>query len=284
MRKQYLFKLLVACCFLGNISCGKPKQQQEEKVEVTADFPLPYNLNEPTERYELPKKLREISGLSYYKGTQLVAVNDEEGVVYFFDYKSGKIVNEISFGKAGDYEGIEVVGDEIFILKSNGKIKSFKVEEAFEREIDCTDPDVVEYEGLAYDAKQNYLLLAAKERIKEVDDRKVIYAYDLKKKTFFKSIVIPENQVAGDTKNKDFRPSGIAIHPKTGETFIVASVGKKLLVLASDGKKETLVNLDKELYYQPEGICFAPNGDLFISSEGDKKDDVKGYILRFAHK
>jgi hypothetical protein len=91
MRKQYLFKLLVACCFLGNISCGKPKQQQEEKVEVTADFPLPYNLNEPTERYELPKKLREISGLSYYKGTQLVAVNDEEAIVYFFDYKSGKL-------------------------------------------------------------------------------------------------------------------------------------------------------------------------------------------------
>lgn len=283
MTKRTFAQLLMACCLWGSISCGKPKKQQEEKAEIATGFLLPYTLNTPTERYELPKKLREVSGLSYYKGTQLVAVNDEEGIVYFFDYKLGKIVNEITFGKDGDYEGIEVVGDEIFILKSNGKIKSFKAEEAFEREIDCTDPDVLEYEGLAYDAKQHYLLLAAKERIKGIDDRKVIYAYDLKKKTFFKSIVIPENQVAGDTQNKDFRPSGIAMHPNTGETFIVASKGKKLLVLASDGKKETLVNLDKDLYYQPEGICFAPNGDLFISSEGDKKDDVKGYILRFAH-
>jgi len=32
-------------------------------------------------------------------------------------------------------------------------IKSFKIGEAFEREIDCSDPDVIEYEGLGYDPK-----------------------------------------------------------------------------------------------------------------------------------
>jgi uncharacterized protein YjiK len=31
---------------------------------------------------------------------------------------------------------------------------------------------------------------------------------------------------------------------------------------------------------QPEGICFAPEGDLYISSEGRGAD---GFILRFAY-
>ena len=73
-------------------------------------------------------------------------------------------------------------------LKSNGKLKGFKIGVAFEREIDCSEPKVVEYEGLGYDAKSKYLLLVAKERTKDVDDKKMIYAYDFDRKVLFKHI------------------------------------------------------------------------------------------------
>ena len=35
-----------------------------------------------------------------------------------------------------------------------------------------------------------------------------------------------------------------------------------------NGELKSLQLFDKELLPQPEGICFAPNGELYISSEG----------------
>jgi len=41
------------------------------------------------------------------------------------------------------------------------------------------------------------------------------------------------------------------------------------MVIASDkGVVEEVIKLDPVLYNQPEGLTFAPNGDLYISNEG----------------
>ena len=273
------FKILFFCLTL--LYACEPKKKSQDKSETTTfqNINLPYNFEEPTEKYVLPDKLKEISGLSYFKNNQLVCVNDEVGKIFIYDINEKKIVNNIPFGKDGDYEGVEVVGDEVFVLKSNGKLKGFKIGEAFEREIDCSEPEVIEYEGLGYNPKSKRLLLVAKERVKSVDDKKMIYAYDFDRKVLFKHIVIPQEQVTDDANGKDFKPSGIAVHPKTGQTFIIASNGKKLLVLSEKGQKQALVSLNPKIYRQPEGICFSPDGDLFISSEGKDGD---GYILRFS--
>ncbi|MES2518170.1 MAG: SdiA-regulated domain-containing protein [Bacteroidota bacterium] len=261
-------------------ACTPKKQKQEEKsTEKFQNISLPYDFENPSEKYVLSQKLKEISGLSYFKNNQLACVNDEEGKIFIYDLSKKEIVDKIPFGKDGDYEGVEVVGDEVFVLKSNGKVKGFKIGLPFEREIDCTNPDVIEYEGLTYDPKTKHLLLAAKERVKGKDDKKMIYAYDFEKKVLFKNIGIPEEQVTDEANGKEFKPSGIAVHPKTGQIFIIASSGKKLLVLAEDGHKEALISLNPKTFRQPEGICFSPEGDLFISSEGKDGD---GYILKFS--
>ena len=275
------FKILLLCVTLF-YACEPQKKKKEQREATTFEnVNLPYDFENPTEKFELPNKLKEISGLSYYKNNQLVCMNDERGEIFIYDIQEKKIVEKIPFGKNGDYEGVEVVGDEVFVLKSDGKLKGFKIGEAFEREIDCSKPEVIEYEGLGYDPKSKYLLLVAKERTKDVDEKKMIYAYDLDKKILFKHIAIPEEQVKDEANGKDFKPSGIAVHPKTGQTFVIASSGKKLLVLSEKGQKEALISLNPTIYQQPEGICFSPNGDLFISSEGK---EGKGYILRFGAK
>lgn len=273
------FKILLLCVTLFYACEPTKKTQTENETAVIQNVNLNYDFENPTEKYDLPDKLKEISGLSYYKKNQLVCVNDEQGKIFIYDINDKKIIDKIPFGEDGDYEGVEVVGDEVFVLKSNGKLKGFKIGEAFEREIDCSEPEVIEYEGLGYDAKSKYLLLVAKERQKDVDDKKMIYAYDFKRKVLFKHIAIPEDQVRDEANGKDFRPSGIAVHPQTGQTFIIASSGKKLLILSEKGQKEALISLNPKVFKQPEGICFSPDGQLFISSEGKNGD---GYILRFA--
>ncbi len=285
MKNQNLLILVITGIVLTIIflyACTpKKKNQEENQAEIFQNVDLPYDFENPSEKFTMPNKLKEISGLSYYKNNQLACVNDEEGKVFMYDFVKKEIVDKIPFGKDGDYEGIEVVGDEIFVLKSNGKLKSFKIGLPFEREIDCSDPDVIEYEGLAYDPKSKNLLLAAKERVKDKDDKKMIYAYDFDRKVLFKHIAIPKDQVKDEANGKKFKPSGIAVSPTTGQVFIIASDGKKLLVLAEDGHKEALISLNPNTFAQPEGICFTPNGDLFIASEGKDGD---GYILKFSLK
>lgn len=246
-----------------------------------SDYTVAYDLQNPTKSMILPENLKEISGLSFYKDNQLACVNDEKGNVFIYDLQQEAIVEKIEIGKKGDYEGIEVVDDEIFIMKSNGKIKGFKIGTEEERKIDCSHPDVVEYEGLSYNPSTKSLLLVTKERIKDKNDKKVIYAYDLAKETFTKYISISEDMIKGSDGKKAFAPSGIAVHPLTDELYIISSQGKKLLILSSSGEKLALVELDEKLFRQPEGICFTPTGDLYISSEGTKGD---GYILKFASK
>jgi uncharacterized protein YjiK len=275
------FKILFLCVTIFYACEPKKKGQEQNENATIKNVDLPYDFENPTEKYDLPDKLKEISGLSYYKENQLVCVNDEQGKIFIYEIKEKRIIDKIPFGKDGDYEGVEVVGDEVFVLNSNGKLKGFKIGVAFEREIDCSEPEVIEYEGLGYDTKSKYLLLVAKERTKDMDDKKMIYAYDFDRKVLFKHIAIPKEQVKDEANGTQFKPSGIAVHPITGQTFIIASDGKKLLVLSEKGQKEALISLNPKTYRQPEGICFSPDGDLFISSEGKDGD---GYILRFVSK
>jgi len=63
--------------------------------------------------------------------------------------------------------------------------------------------------------------------------------------------------------------------------YLLAAEGARLLVLDRMGIIRTVARLDPKTFRQPEGICFAPDGTLFIASEGK---DGKGYILKFAPK
>jgi len=69
-----------------------------------------------------------------------------------------------------------------------------------------------------------------------------------------------------------------SIHPKTGNYYVLSANAHRLVVMNRNGKTLSSVALDPKLLRQPEGICFSPDGTLFIASEGDGK---KGYLLQF---
>jgi uncharacterized protein YjiK len=267
---------------------------------------FPYNISVPNSSFELEVSLREISGLTTSpKADKLAAVQDEKGQLFYVNKKTGKVDPSVIFAEDGDFEGIEFVGDTLWVVKSKGRL--FKL-----WNLDKTPYDMATFkieslkkaniEGLGYDAKNHRLLLAQKgEKTDEASSRS-IFAFDLKKQdpsvskvfdiglkdfqAFLTNKKAKKYQTLVDdyVKNPlatgiDFGPSGVAIHPLSGNIFVISSINKLLIVLSSEGKILEMVKLDKTIFAQPEGICFDPDGTMYLSSEA--KDNPKGKLFVF---
>lgn len=278
--------LLVLGC--GPSSTKKDRQPTAETLALP--FELPYDLTAPDENVTLPNQLKEISGLTYYKDDKLLCVQDEDAVVYVYDTKQKKVVHDFGFGGRGDFEGIEYVNGEVYVLESNGNLFRFEPPEntdAIETEVadkirrTKTDlPANTEVEGLGYEPKTKRLLIAVKKGGGKSSD-KAIYSFDLLNRAVFKDMQLNDEQLKrAGIAPKTYKPSGIAVHPVTGEWYVLTSAGKRLLITNRQAQILYSEPLDPNQFRQPEGICFAPNGDLFIASEGDGK---KGYLMRFGY-
>ncbi len=303
-----LFLLGHTQCSLGQRTTGAV-QSSDEKKDAIANFRFPYTLEKPDEVFELPDKLIEISGLSLsVQPQQLAAIQDEDGTVFLIDKISGEKVEEIPFGEPGDYEGIEIVGKDMYIVKSSGKI--YKIKDAGQESAIVTKhktPLNKEFnvEGLSYDSKSNALLLACKGQPsvldKETEFARAIYAFHLESMTFDNTPVmildrqdiltyfethplLVKTKKDGSTEELapekvECHPSAIAIHPLDGNYYICSSKGKTLFVISPEGKILHIEKLSKKVHPQPEGIVFDQYNTLYISSEGDEKK--KARICRF---
>ena len=276
-------RLLTFALLGGIIACnpGKNKDQSQD-TETVAVFN--YDFAKPTEKYVMPKVLKEISGLSFYKEGQLLCVQDEAGDAFVYDLAQQKVTETHHFDQPGDYEGIEKVEDEVYVLRSDGKLLSFKFGSKETREIETSLPGKNDVEGLTYDTVTKRLWLAVKEASKKAvkNDDKVIYSFDLKKRRVFTELELKVKQFESiglkGKSWKDFKPSGVAFHPKTGEVYLLSAAGHKLLILSRSGVPLKSIELNPLIFLQPEGISFMPDGTLYIASEGD---GGSGYILKF---
>ena len=89
---------------------------------------IPYNLNEPTTVLVLPDTLREISDISMIDSNRIACIQDENGILFIVNARDGKIEKQLTFAPNGDYEGIAVVKENIYVLRSDGflyQIKNF---------------------------------------------------------------------------------------------------------------------------------------------------------------
>jgi len=286
-------RILHALCLLSSLlllncqSGSKP-----DATEIPTNEPIPYNLSQPDERFELPVDLREISGLTYYKPGLLACVQDELAVVFLYDLKKRAVAREFVFGDKGDYEDLEWVDGRFYVLRSDGELYHFSDEGEGPRTVHHIKIDLPgknDVEGLGYDPKRGTLLLATKDAAKGGSD-KPIYYYDLKQQGMWQGPVLKQADLklfSGTTgqpaaSQPDVKPSGIAVHPQTGDYYLLAADGHRLVVMNPKGVLRSSVAIDANILLQPEGICFAPDGTLFIASEGGKKG--KGLIVSFAPK
>jgi len=290
---------LLASLFLCG-ACSSTEQKIPDAMPEPG-YTLPYRLHTPDTVFSLPPELREVSGLAFSTdGAHLLAVNDEQGLIFYLNPSTGAVERTRPFGGAGDYEGIEVVGSDVFVVKSNGDI--VRIPETGEPETWPTALDAdYNVEGLCYDSVHHRLLLACKGiagKGAAFDGKKALYAFDLKTRKLDESpaFLFDQSELArlkgADTSfwarvldffsshesPSAFKPSGLAISPLDGNLYIVAFVGRTLAVMHPDGRILHAERLDPDLFRQPEGLCFDRQGRLYIASEGKKK---KGSLLCF---
>lgn len=282
-RSMFFFIIAMACMSID-----------EGKYSVISSGTYSYSMNKPDEKYNLPRRLEEISGLDYLGDQILLCNEDEEGVLYFFNIREKKVTREISFGKKGDYEGVTHIDNMAYVVRSDGILFEFPIDrddKVESRRIDTPFTKLNNLEGLTAGHRRDELYIACKGEA-EVDKNKIegraVYALNLKNHQLSKKpyihlttdnfrAALKENNLSAHS-HMPFKPSGIAIHPMTGDVFIIASVGKLIIVVDKSGKITGAAPLSRKMLTQPEGICFDEKGTMFISSEGRGKD---GYILAF---
>ncbi len=245
---------------------------------ANSDFFKPAPVIKIVKRWDLPVILKEISGISAIDNERFACVQDEVGSVFIYNTNTSSIQEEIPFGPVGDYEGVTVVGDEVWVLRSDGKlfeISSISSKTISTKEYATPLTASQNVEGLCYDKNNNRLLLAIKNGEPGGKNYKGIYAFDLATKTMaanpvFKIDVRQELKSGSKKRSFEIMPSAIAIHPKTKDMYITDGRNSMLLILDAAGNFKQLFELNSKEFHQPEGITFHSDGEMFISNEASK--------------
>lgn len=296
MSRFLIFCLTLTSFLVFFESCDQKPVDSKLIYELDAGYKFPYLITKADETFIVKNELREISGLSYFNDHSLLCINDEKGIIYKFSLKKKEITKKYKFDRSGDYEGIEAVGDQVFVLRSDGNV--FAVDHMRDEDILSVKYNTPlnagnNTEGLGFDSKSNSLLIACKgnpginEKFK---GKRAIYKYSLDSNelsdspaylidqkrireildfngytNFALTLLESINPSEGDVT---FQPSAVALHPITNNLYVIGSVGKLLIVLSPEGEILAVVKLRRSIYRQPEGICFTPDGTMFISNEG----------------
>lgn len=273
-------------------------------IFLTSTDKLGYDFSKPTLNDELPSILHEISGLAIIDSTSIACIQDEDGILFIYNIKSHKITQQHTFGLKGDYEGITLVYDVLYVLRSDGVL--FEIKDYLSKKLKVktysTRVPAINNEGLCYDATNHQLLIGAKGKINKDPSNKdvrFIYAFDLKTKTLNQSpafsfniidinltakmqgIHFPKKQnKKGQSIEHDFKfnTSEISIHPITQQLFVLSATDHALFVYNKTGNLEYIKQLNPIVFNKSEGLDFFKNGDMIISNEGQAH---KPTLLRF---
>ncbi|HUF09533.1 MAG TPA: SdiA-regulated domain-containing protein [Rhodothermales bacterium] len=280
---------------LSLLGCGSQNQREPSSRDPVYEF----DFANPAAEFVLPGRLTEISGLTLVDDSLVAAVQDEKGEVFIINFLTGDVVDEFKFAKDGDFEGIELVDDTMYVLRSDGAIfviTDWRSDDRDAVKIDTPLSRRNDAEGLGYQPDRHRLLVAAKEYPGDGLSRiRSIFSFDLRTKTMDPEPVYTISLdtigvrlgLPGESLRKllwtivdleAFKPSALAVHPLTEDIFVISSVLKVIAVVTPSGNLTDLLPVEVDRLRQPEGLAFLPNGDLLVSTEG--RGD-KGRIFRF---
>ena len=261
---------------------------QQKRVILT---PKGYNITKP-DKTELGGKLREISGIAWVDENTMLAENDEAGKVFTINLKDKqdfKYPNFI-FGERQDYEDIVKVNTTLYLLISTGQIveiPGYASGGDVQGTIIASLPGKGnEFETMYYDNEVSSLILLCKSCHKEKNQIRTAYRFDLNTRVFadtpYYTIDLNVIRQKLNDNRADFYPSAASVNPVQNKLYIVSSIGKLLVITDKKGNVEQAIPISGTMFPQPEGITFAPNGDMYISNEAGDED--RATLLKFIYK
>ena len=235
----------------------------------------------PIARWVMPGTLTEISGLALTSDGRLLAHNDEQGRVTELDYRRGAVVKRFLVGSPpirGDFEGITVTPNGIILLSSSGRLYEFaEGKDAAEVPYTVHDPHLAgecEFEGVAYEAASNSVVMACKNtRKKSLDGFLVLYRWKRTGGTESDRVTelkVPLKSLIGSNKWKTLHPTDLTIDPASGNYVMVAAPEEALIEITPKGEVVFARSLPGR-HPQAEGVAITKDGVLIVGDEGGKK-------------
>jgi hypothetical protein len=247
----------------------------------------------------LPSTLHEVSAIVAVDERTLACVQDEAGALFFVDLLGERPARAAVFGEPGDYEGLARVGEQWWVLRSDGELlrlgggdRDLHVEARFRLQTGHRD-----FEGLCHDAANGCLLVLPKDRAgtgKAARHRRVVYGFDLKslqlraapELEFDLQDLVERADAKGITLPKKTTPKGkvradvgllgseLLVVPGSTDLLLLSAVDNLLLRIDRAGQPIAAWQLDPEKLPQPEGLAVLPDGRLLVASEGAKGTPV----------
>ncbi len=230
-------------------------------------------------RYVLPRELVEISGLAATGPNTVLAVADEQALLFEIDVSNGTVVRRVPLGTPplrGDFEGIALLGDVIHVITSRGELYWARWPDGGNA-VTRRDSGVgkrCEIEGLAVGADGRLVLLCKTIKGK-FKNGLLVFAYDPESDVSAQVyIALTSDELAARIGTSRFNPSGIELLPDGGY-LVVAARQKMFVVLSSEGEvRYGGVMPHPDMHRQTEGVTLLPDGRMVLADEGGKGEGV----------
>jgi uncharacterized protein YjiK len=221
----------------------------------------------------LSNRMDEISGLAYSApANEIFAVNDEEGKLFVLDAATGKVKRFVPFGSKADYEDLVLVDSTIWVLVSNGnlvQLTGYQTTQPTAKEISFPFKKGYEFETAFADSSGQWITLVCK--LCEGKHKGALQLFSLNTTTGVfdssKTTLLDFSGIKSFGKKTTFRASAAAMNPADGNLYIISSIDKMIFAATPQGKMLGGYKIDAAVFKQPEGICFSPNGTMYISNE-----------------
>ncbi|MEM8695358.1 MAG: SdiA-regulated domain-containing protein [Pseudomonadota bacterium] len=228
---------------------------------------------------ELPEALTEISGLAAASPHSVFAHDDERGTVYEVSIEDGRIMRSFAIGNPvirDDIEGIAADGNRLWVINSEGMIRSFDAgrdrTRVLHRQYDTGVGEYCEVEGLSLSPEPDMLLIACK-NMRQGDRRGTLIIYEWNIRTH-EPVGRPWRQIplaeALRNERTEFAPSGIEWLPDFGQILVISARGRSMLILDEDGRIVARHRLNANRHPQSEGVTVIGSNRLVIADEGQQ--------------